>query len=155
MNLITITSDSRALVSAQEGGMVRFGKPNKNGDQKIGSFARAIAFASKDERLAAGQSMYAKWLATGNYRPLIADMLSVKLVSKDAADYIERTTLAPFAGKQIPKEKLVELAKYIVEVVRNRVAAGKPEPKGEKAFVLNVCERIATEGEPGPVVSEQ
>jgi hypothetical protein len=144
MNLVTIVSHNLATSGALDGSMVTFGKPNKDGNQKVGSFARALAFATRDERIAAGHGMYATWLRSGNFRPLVNDILGVKLISKDAADYIEHTTLKPFAGRQIPKDKLVELCKYIETVVANKVAAGKPEPKGEKAFVYGVVKAIAS-----------
>lgn len=146
MNLITIATSALANQSAVNGSMVTFGKPNaKTGAQKVGSFARAIAFATRDERLAAGRTLYGKWLSTGNFRPLIMDVLGVGLVSKDTAEYISRSL--PEAGKQVPKEKLVEVCKFVTEVVANRVAAGKAEPKGEKAYVLGVVRAVAAEPE--------
>lgn len=116
-----------------------------NNKGKQGSFARAIAFASRDVRIAAGQAMYAKWLANGQYRPIVNDVLSCGLVPKAAVPYV--AGLVPSSGS-ISKDQLVALCTS----VKNAVHQTGKALKGEKLFVFGVVERIAEEFAQGEVV---
>lgn len=105
---------------------------------KTGSFARAIAFASRDTRMAMGQALYAKWLANGQYRPLVEDILNCGLVHKAAVPYLQ---IALPATGPVSKDMLFTLCQQVTAAVH---ASGK-EVKGQKAFVFGVVERIAVQ----------
>jgi hypothetical protein len=105
---------------------------------KTGSFARAIAFASRDTRMAMGQALYAKWLANGQYRPLVEDILNCGLVAKAAVPYLQ--VALPPAGP-VSKEMLMTLCQQVAHAVNSK---GK-EIKGQKAFVFGIVERIANQ----------
>lgn len=107
---------------------------------KTGSFARAIAFASRDTRLAMGQALYAKWLSNGQYRPLVEDILNCGLVHKAAVPYLQ--VALPETGP-VSKETLHNLCRQVTAAV---ISSGK-EVKGQKAFVFGIVERIAAHGE--------
>lgn len=110
---------------------------NKTG--KTGSFARAVAFASRDVRLAFGQNLYAQWLANGQYRPLVEDILNCGLVAKAAVPYLQ--VALPATGP-VTKNALMTLCQQVTAAVR---ASGK-ELKGQKAYVYGIVERIADQG---------
>ena len=103
---------------------------------KTGSFARAIAFASRDTRMAMGQALYAKWLANGQYRPVVEDILNFGLVHKAALPYLN--VALPATGP-VSKEMLFTLCQQVTAAVN---ASGK-DVKGQKAFVFGIVERIA------------
>lgn len=111
---------------------------------KTGSFARAMAFASREIRQGLGHAMYAKWLANGQYRPIVDDILSCGLVPKSAVPFV--SGLVPTNGA-IKKESLQGLCLAVEYAVRNkRNKDGEPViPKGQKAFVYGVVQRIASE----------
>lgn len=111
---------------------------------KTGSFARAIAFASRDTRLAMGQALYVKWLANGQFRPLVQDVIDV-LVPKSAQPFV--TGLVPAVGP-IPKPALVALCSAVVNAVESK---GK-ELKGQKSFVYEFVRRIAEGEKAGEVI---
>jgi len=106
---------------------------------KTGSFARAIAFASRDTRMAMGQALYAKWLANGQYRPLVEDILNCGLVAKAAVPYLQ--VALPATGP-VSKDMLLTLCQQVAAAVRS---TGK-EIKGQKAFVFGIVERLADQG---------
>jgi len=107
---------------------------------KTGSFARAIAFASRDTRLAMGQALYAKWLGNGQYRPVVEDILNCGLVGKEGAILLQGQV--PQSGP-VSKEVLFNLCTSVTFLVRQK---GK-ELKGQKAFVYGIVERIASTGD--------
>ena len=112
---------------------------------KTGSFARALAFASRHVREGLGQAMYAKWLANGQYRPIVNDILSCGLVPKSALPWV--SALIPENGA-VKKDALLNLCTQVQYVVSNkRNKDGEPViPKGQKAFVYGVVCAIANEG---------
>lgn len=118
-----------------------------NAKGKMGTFARAVAFASRDVRAAMGQSMYAKWLANGQYRPVVNDILTCGLVAKAALPYVEG--LVPVSGA-VSKEQLMSLCRAVMHAVESK---GK-EVKGEKAFVYEIVKRIALASEESTVTVE-
>lgn len=126
---------THALDRAQDGSMVVM-----NAKGKEGTFARAIAFASCDERIKLGQMMHLKWLANGQYRPLVNDILSCGLVAKAALPYVQGSI--PQTGP-INKDTLISLAR----AVRGAVEFKGKELKGEKSFIYELVRRIAAEGE--------
>lgn len=107
---------------------------------KVGSFARAIAFADRDTRAKMGQALYAKWLSTGNYRPVADDIIGT-LIPKSAQPYMAGYVSA---SGQVSKAGLMSLCVAVVQAVRE---SGK-EVKGQKAFVYAIAERIANEAAP-------
>jgi hypothetical protein len=111
---------------------------------KTGSFARALAFATREVRQGLGQAMYAKWLASGQYRPIVNDILSCGLVPKSALSYV--SGLIPESGA-VRKEQLIGLCLAVEYATRNkRNKAGEQViPKGQKAFVYGVVCAIANE----------
>lgn len=111
-----------------------------NAKGKSGTFARAIAFASRDVRAQMGQALYAKWLANGQYRPVVNDILTCGLVAKAALPYVEG--LVPSNGA-VSKDQLMGLCRAVMHAVESK---GK-EVKGEKAFVYEIVKRIALTSE--------
>lgn len=111
-----------------------------NAKGKQGSFARAIAFASRDERMKQGQSMYAHWLANGQFRPLVNDIIDV-LVAKSARPLIKH--IVPESGP-VKRDALLMLCTMVAESVRE----SNKELKGEKAFVFGFVSRIADDARP-------
>lgn len=122
---------NNAVAIIEQGSLVTM---NAKGGQ--GTFARAIAFASRDVRMAMGQALYAKWLANGQYRPLVNDILTCGLVAKSALPYVEG--MVPANGA-VSKEQLTLLCAAVVNAVQSK---GK-EVKGQKGFVFEVVKRIA------------
>lgn len=110
-----------------------------NDKGKTGSFARAIAFASRDVRMAFGQAMYLKWLQNGQFRPLVNDMIDV-LVPKSAQPFV--LGLVPTTGP-VPKDAFVSLCRAVYNYVHSK---GK-ELKGQKAFVFEFVRRIVESAE--------
>ena len=102
---------------------------------KTGSFARAIAFASRDARMKVGQAMYAIWLRNSQFRPIVRDVLDT-LVPKAAKPYVE--ALVPASGP-VPKAQFIAFCQAVDGAVK---AKGK-ELKGEKAFVYEIVRRVA------------
>jgi hypothetical protein len=105
---------------------------------KTGSFARALAFASREVRQGIGQSMYLNWLQNGTYRPIVNDILGCGLVAKSAVPYV--SGMIPDNGA-IKKEQLINLCLAVDNAVRK---SGK-EVKGQKAFVYGVVQQIVAE----------
>ena len=116
---------------------------NMNAKGKQGSFARAIAFASRDERIKQGQLMYAHWLSNGQFRPLVNDIIDV-LVAKSARPLIKH--IVPETGP-VKRDALVLLC----EMVSASVRESNKELKGEKAFVYGFVSRIAEDFNPTTV----
>lgn len=117
---------------------------------KKGTFARAIAFASRNTRIEWGQVCHMKWLANGQYRPLVDDILSCGIVPKSALPFV--SGLVPTNGP-VTKEKLISLCNAVAHYadnVRTKDGARK-EFKGEKLFVLELVRRIADGAEQEPV----
>jgi hypothetical protein len=102
---------------------------------KAGSFARAIAFATREARMKVGQAMYATWLANSQFRPIVKDALDT-LVPKAARPYVE--ALVPSSGP-VPKAQFIAFCQAVDGAVK---AKGK-ELKGEKAFVYEIIRRVA------------
>ncbi len=115
-----------------------------NAKGKIGTFARAIAFASRDQRIQLGQMMHLKWLQNGMYRPLVDDVLTCGIVPKAALPFV--TGLVPTNGP-VRKEQLISLCAAVTNYADQvRTKDGEPkEFKGEKAFVLELVRRIAAD----------
>jgi hypothetical protein len=126
-------------------------KEDKNGNIKTGSFARAIAFASREVRLDASRALYLKWLSNGQYRPVVNDMVDA-IVPKSAQPFVR--SMAPASGP-ISKDMFVSLCTAVCGAIE---ATGK-EPKGQKAFFHGIAKYVvestrADAGE-GDVVGEQ
>jgi len=115
---------------------------------KTGSFAKAVAFATRDARMDLSRKMYANWLANGTYRPVVNDILSSGLVPKSAVPYV--AGFLPDNGA-IRKEQLINLCNNIDFAIRQ---SGK-EIKGQKAFMYGLVQAIVSESREGDVVSEQ
>lgn len=138
--LTHFVGDAVAIIdNAASGGLMAI-----NAKGKVGTFARAIAFASRDERIKAGQAMHLKWLQNGMYRPLVDDILTCGIVPKAALPFV--TGLVPTNGP-VRKEQLINLCTAVTNYAdQSRTKDGAPkEFKGEKAFVLEFARRIASE----------
>ena len=121
-----------------------------NAKGKQGTFARAIAFASRDARIALGQAMHLKWLQNGQYRPLVNDILSCGLVPKAAVPFV--SGLIPTNGA-VPKEQFISLCQAVKHAVDNKrnKDGQRVEVKGEKAFVYGLVNAIVSEVAPQTV----
>lgn len=105
---------------------------------KSGSFARAIAFATREVRQNVAYSMYLNWLQNGTYRPIVNDILGCGLVAKSAVPYV--SGMIPDNGA-VKKEALIGLCLAVDNAVKK---SGK-EVKGQKAFVYGLIQHIVAE----------
>jgi hypothetical protein len=107
------------------------------GRGKAGSFARAIAFASREQRHALGRAVYAAQLQNGQYRPIVRDAIEL-LVPKSARAFVE-AMIPPNGG--ISKDKFAAFC----TAVHNFVQAKNKSLKGEKMFVYGIIKAVAEE----------
>lgn len=120
------------------------GAVTMNAKGKSGSFARAIAFASREARHNLSAGMMLDQLRNGQYRPLVTDILSCGLIPKANLDWVSASI--PATGP-INKDTLVGLCKQVKTVYDNKkTKAGEPvQLKGEKAFVFNFIQAIVAD----------
>ena len=125
--------------NAESGGMVTM-----NAKGKSGSFARAIAFASREARQNLSAGMMLKQLQNGQYRPLVSDILSCGLIPKANLDWVSASI--PASGP-INRDTLIGLCKQVKTVYDNkRTKNGDPVAlKGEKAFVMGFVQAIVAD----------
>ena len=115
---------------------------------KTGSFAKAIAFATRDQRLGFSQQMYATYLSNGTYAPVVRDIVGSGLIPKSAIALLGRIV----DKKQgIKKEEVIDLCMNIDYMVRKN----NKEVKGQKLFYYGLVKAIVSEYGQGAVVSEQ
>lgn len=137
-----IMSQSLALSvinNAEAGNLVTF-----NAKGKQGSFARAIAFASRDTRNMLASGLMLKHLQNGQYRPVVNDILTCGLIPKANIDWVKAGI--PETGP-INKETLVNLCRQVKSVYDNkRTKDGEPVTlKGEKAFMFGFVQAIVND----------
>lgn len=125
--------------NAANGGLVTM-----NAKGKSGSFARAIAFASREARQNLSAGMMLKQLQNGQYRPLVADILSCGLIPKANIDWVSASI--PQSGP-VNRDTLIGLCKQVKTVYDNkRTKSGDPVTlKGEKAFVMGFVQAIVAD----------
>lgn len=125
---------------------------SKKDGAKSGSFARALAFASREVREDMGRELYARWLENGQYRPVVNDIVDV-LVPKSAQGFV--AAMVPINGP-VKKDQLMQLCvavdNYLTDKARAKGTA--LELKGQKAFVYGIVARIAAEAAPDCVDAE-
>lgn len=126
-NAVAIIDGSRSVIIDKKG--------------NTGSMALAVAFASRETRQEFGQMMYAQWLSTGQFRPVVNDILSCGLVPKSALPFV--SGLVPATG-QVSKDALMGLCNAVASAVN---AKGK-ELKGRKAYVFGIVDRISRGAQP-------
>ena len=131
MNAIT-TNAATAIATATGGELITM-----NAKGKTGSFARAIAFASREQRHAMGRAVYVAQLQNGQYRPIVRDAIEL-LVPKSSRAFVE--SMVPPAGA-VNKAQFVAFC----TTVHNFIQSKGKEPKGEKAFVYGVIKAVAEE----------
>jgi hypothetical protein len=139
-NQITVQDLQLSIYNnAESGGMVTM-----NAKGKSGSFARAIAFASREARQNLSAGMMLKQLQNGQYRPLVSDILSCGLIPKANLDWVSASI--PASGP-INRETLIGLCKQVKTVYDNkRTKNGDPVAlKGEKAFVMGFVQAIVAD----------
>ena len=135
-----MTYQITAIESALESGM----SVTMNAKGKTGSFARAIAFASRDVRMAQGHALYHKWLANAQFRPIVNDVLDT-LVPAAAKPYVEG--MVPANGP-VPKALFERFCVAVDGAIQRKQADARAkgksaELKGEKAYVYGIVQRIA------------
>lgn len=124
-----------------------------------GTFALAIAYASKDDRAAMGQAMYAKWLANGTYRPIVNDILDSGLVSASALHYVRSMSGVGESGP-VSRETLVRLCHAVKAEIDAKQAKAEAkgntfnQPKGKKGFVYGIVCAIVREAATQPETIE-
>ena len=125
--------------NAANGGMVTM-----NAKGKSGSFARAIAFASREARQNLSAGLMLSQLQNGQYRPLVSDILSCGLIPKANLDWVSASI--PATGP-INKDTLIGLCRQVKGVYDNkRTKNGDPVTlKGEKAFVMGFIQAIVAD----------
>ena len=131
MNAVT-TNTANAIAAATGGDIITM-----NAKGKQGSFARAIAFASREQRHAMGRAVYAAQLQNGQYRPIVRDAIEV-LVPKSSRAFAE--SLIPPAGA-VSKAQFVAFCTAVHGFIQSK---GK-ELKGEKLFVYGIIRAVAEE----------
>ena len=139
-NQITVQDLQLSIYNnAESGGMVTM-----NAKGKSGSFARAIAFASREARQNLSAGMMLKQLQNGQYRPLVSDILSCGLIPKANLDWVSASI--PASGP-INRETHFGLCKQVKTVYDNkRTKNGDPVAlKGEKAFVMGFVQAIVAD----------
>lgn len=122
-------------------------KADKNGNIKHGSFARAWAFATREARIDGARTAFARYLASGMYRPIVNDLIEV-LVPKSARPFV--SSIVPLSGP-VSKDALIGLCRAVKAAVD---ATGKT-PKGEKLFFYGLASAIIAEVENRETVIEQ
>lgn len=127
--------------NASNGGLVTM-----NAKGKSGSFARAIAFASREARQNLSAGLMLKQLQNGQYRPLVNDILTCGLIPKANLDWVSASI--PQSGA-VNKETLISLCRQVKGVYDNkRTKNGDPVVlKGEKAFVMGFVSAIVADQE--------
>jgi hypothetical protein len=125
--------------NAANGGLVTM-----NAKGKSGSFARAIAFASREARQNLSAGLMLSQLQNGQYRPLVSDILTCGLIPKANLDWVSASI--PSTGP-INKDMLIGLCKQVKGVYDNkRTKSGDPVVlKGEKAFVMGFIQAIVAD----------
>lgn len=129
-NAVAIIEGTRSIVIDKKG--------------NTGSLALAVAFAGREARQEFGQMMYANWLANGQFRPVVNDILSCGLVPKSALPFV--AGLVPATGS-VSKEALMGLCNAVASAVN---AKGK-ELKGRKAYVFGIVDRISRGAQPSTI----
>ena len=112
-----------------------------------GSLALAMAYASREALKGEGQRLYAHWLANGQFRPVVNDILSCGLVPKSALPFV--SGLVPATGS-VSKESLVGLCNAVASAVAAKEAKGTTL-KGKKAYVFCIVDRIARGAQPSTI----
>jgi hypothetical protein len=112
--------------------------------KKSGSFARAIAFGSREARNNLSAGMMVSQLRNGQYRPLVTDILTCGLIPKANLDWVSASI--PATGP-VNRETLIGLCKQVKQVYDNkRTKNGDPVTlKGEKAFVMGFIQAIVAD----------
>lgn len=125
--------------NAANGGMVTM-----NAKGKSGSFARAIAFASREARQNLSAGLMLSQLQNGQYRPLVNDILSCGLIPKANLDWVSASI--PKSGA-VNKDTLIGLCRQVKGVYdTKRTKSGEPVVlKGEKAFVMGFVQAIVAD----------
>lgn len=126
-NAVAIIEGTRSIVIDKKG--------------NTGSLALAVAFAGREARQEFGQMMYANWLANGQFRPVVNDILSCGLVPKSALPFV--AGLVPATGS-VSKEALLGLCNAVSAAVN----AKGTTPKGKKAYVFGIVDRISRGAQP-------
>lgn len=139
-------------IAAIESALTSGAAVTMNTKGKTGSFARAIAFASRDVRIKQGQALYAKWLQNAQFRPIVSDVLDT-LVPAAAKPYVE--AMVPANGP-VPKAQFEAFCVAVDAVVRKKQAEARAKGKsgkfkGEKAFVYGIVQRIAEAATPATI----
>lgn len=147
-----MSNNQFAVALSNETGMARFGE-TKSGKFKEGSLARAIVFMNRQERMSAGQALYAKWLSAGQFRPIVEDVLACGLIAK-AAVPIVRSMAGLNESGPVSKEVLIRLCQAVVTSVDT---SGKAEPKAtsDKGFVLTLCREVAKGAQPSEIIDQE
>lgn len=112
--------------------------------KKSGSFARAIAFGSREARTNLSAGMMVSQLQNGQYRPMVTDILTCGLIPKANLDWVSASI--PATGP-INKDMLIGLCKQVKQVYdTKRTKNGDPIVlKGEKAFVMGFIQAIVAD----------
>lgn len=135
VNPSTISSSSGALMVLDGNAVVPM-----NDKGKTGSIARAIAFASRDVRIAMGQSIIVKQLSNGMYRPFARDVVET-LVPKSARPFV---TVDVNGTGPMSKDEFTRLCVCVSGALAIPKKDGTvKELKGEKLFMATLVDQIA------------
>ena len=128
-DVLAIANDGRSMILSY--------KEDKKGNLKTGSFARALAFASREVRQDSARALYVKYLSNGMYRPIVSDVTDV-LVPASARPFV----LGAIGEKgSMSKDSFVSFCRTVKAAVDS---SGK-EPKGQKAFFYGLVSAIVNE----------
>jgi hypothetical protein len=128
-DVLAIANDGRSMVLSY--------KEDKKGLLKTGSFARALAFASREVRHDAARSLYVKYLSNGQYRPIVTDVTDV-LVPASARAFV-LGAIGTTGG--MSKDAFISFCRTVKAAMDS---TGK-EPKGQKLFFYGLVSAIVNE----------
>ncbi len=130
-DVLAIANDGRSMVLSY--------KEDKKGNLKTGTFAKAMAFASREVQRDIASALYVKYLSNGQYRPIVAD-ITEELVPPAARPFV-LGAIGTTGG--MSKDAFVGFCRTVKAAVEARTN-GK-ELKGKKLFYHNLVSAIVNE----------
>jgi hypothetical protein len=134
--------------NALGGGVVTIN--NKSG--KKAGLAGLVGFGSAEVRRTYSEGIVLTQLASGQYRPVVAEILNAGLIPKAAMPWVEANL--PING-QLNKANLVAVAKQVYQACVGKTnKAGEPVVyKNQKLFAFQLCQAIVQSEAPEELVA--
>jgi hypothetical protein len=148
-----VSTETNALAThmadnALNGGIVTIN--NKTGKQA--GLAGLVAFGSSEVRRTHAEGIVLRQLASGQYRPVVAEILNAGLIPKAALPWVEANL--PTTGP-LNKANLVNVAKQVYSACVGKTnKAGEPVVyKNQKLFAFQLCQAIVQSEMPEELVA--